>query len=127
MGPSLDQAWGAEQDRSEVIVELVVLSQVDPAEDERSQGQSQHHDKQGRASMALRGVRGGREGPPDRCSVPLLLDHPGRMVGGGCGFSGCRLTPPQTHRGTAAGLSVGGWHWPLWRSFLHQKGGEEEL
>lgn len=38
LGLSLDQVSGAEQHRSEVILELVVLSQVDPAKDERGEG-----------------------------------------------------------------------------------------
>lgn len=39
--------------RSQLVVKLVLLSKVDPAEDEGSQGQSEHHDEDRRARVAF--------------------------------------------------------------------------
>lgn len=121
---------GAEQHNSEVIVELVVLSQVDPAEDESSEGQSEHHNEHGRASVALtpRVVSSGREGAPARCSIPLLLSlllsNP--LVVGRAGVCGRMLTPPQTDTGTGVGLSIGAWPFHPWAErFLQERGGQE--
>ncbi len=51
---------------SQFVVKLVLVSQVDPAEDECGQGQSEDHDEDCRACMAfiLRLVRSRDEGRP---------------------------------------------------------------
>lgn len=62
---------------SQLIVKLVLVRQVDPAEHERGQGQGEQHDEDGRARVAFflrltRGSGGGR--PAGRvCDLSLTL------------------------------------------------------
>lgn len=61
---------------SQLVVKLVLLSKVDPAEDESGQGQSEHHYEDCRACVAflLRLARGRGEGrPAGRISAVSLL------------------------------------------------------
>lgn len=52
------------QPSSQLVVKLVLVAQVDPAEDERGQSEGQHHDEHGGAGVArlLGGACGGGEG-----------------------------------------------------------------
>lgn len=67
---------------SQLIVKLVLLSQVDPTEDERSQGQSEHHDEDRGAGVAfvLNLARSWGEGRPvgsiSVISLAVLLGAP---------------------------------------------------
>lgn len=85
---------------SQLIVKLVLLSQVDPTEDERSQGQSEHHDEDRGACVAfvLNLARSWGEGWPVG-SISVISLAPLAMLLG--------TTLPGAKRATGAGGGSG--------------------
>lgn len=121
------EGGGQEQSSwSQLIVKLVLLSQVDPAEDECGQGQSEHHDQDCRACVAfvlsLAGSRG--EGRPAGCISAVSLALLAMLLG---------TTLPGAERATGAGgsrrpgsLYSCGWRrLRLWRS-IAMRGSERQ-
>lgn len=98
--------------RSQIIVELVLVGQVDPAEDEGGQGQGEHHDEHGRARVAivLRLAGRGDEGQAARCfpGVSLALQVV-VVVLLGATLPGAEGTTDGGGRGGPGILFAGGW------------------
>lgn len=88
---------------SEIVVELVLVCQIDPTKDECSQSQSEHHNENCRACMAvvLKRARSRREGSSAGLSGALLAALLATTLPGAEGTTG-------TGTGTGAGA---GWCW----------------